>query len=102
MGRYYYSKKEEADSLKKIQMWWLKKHGYIEKGCWKSGGIKWTNGWTGKESNIIFYINIDINNNDNYDLTNDTFNNYPLPPSPSGGYFNFRSYYSIVLWWKLL
>lgn len=58
MGRYYYSKKEEADSLKKIQMWWLKKNKYLEKGCWKAGGIKWTNSWSGKESNISFYISL--------------------------------------------
>lgn len=57
MGRYYYSKKDEADSLKKIQVWWLKKYGYLKSG-WQAGGIKWTNGWTGKESNISFYINI--------------------------------------------
>ncbi|KKR34707.1 MAG: hypothetical protein UT67_C0008G0001, partial [Candidatus Magasanikbacteria bacterium GW2011_GWA2_40_10] len=42
---------------------------------------------------VIFPYEDKLNNNDNYDLTNDTFNNYPLPPSPSGGYFNFRSYY---------
>ena len=57
MGRYYYSKREEADGLKKIQMWWLKKYGYLQ-GGWRAGGIKWTNGSTGKESNISFYINI--------------------------------------------
>lgn len=63
MGRYYYSKKEEADGLKKIQMWWLKKYGYLQ-GGWKAGGIKWTNSWTGKETNINFYIN--ISEADNY------------------------------------
>lgn len=57
MGRYYYSKKEEADGLKKIQIWWLKKYGYLQ-GGWKAGGIKWTNGWTGRETSINFYINI--------------------------------------------
>src|SRR3989338_494157 len=106
MGRYYYSKKEEADSLKKIQMWWLKKHGYIEKGCWKSGGIKWTNGWTGKESNIIFYINIDINNNDNYlqlvySSTTDSIKedlDYKIPLTSTPCYFGGVRYWFICPW----
>lgn len=51
MGRYYYSKKEEADGLKKIQFWFLKKHGYF-KGGYVSGTIKWTSGWTGAESSV--------------------------------------------------
>lgn len=51
MGRYYYSKKTEADSLKKIQNWWLKKHGYFDN--WgRSGSIKWTNSHTGQESSV--------------------------------------------------
>lgn len=40
MGRYYWSKKEEADSLKKIEIWWLKKEGFL-KG-WRSSTMKWS------------------------------------------------------------
>lgn len=54
MGRYYWSKKEEADSLKKIEIWWLKRNGYLQPGCWQSGGIKWTHGWSDKESSVSF------------------------------------------------
>lgn len=49
MGRYYYDQRQEADSLKKIQTWFLKKHGYFE-GGWKSGTITWTNNWGDKSS----------------------------------------------------
>jgi len=58
MGRYYWSKKEEADNLHKVEIWWLKKYGYLEKHCWKSGGIKWTNNWSGKESSIGFNVSL--------------------------------------------
>lgn len=51
MGRYSYSGRQEADSLKKIQIWWLNKNGYLVSG-WISGTIKWTNGWTGKETSV--------------------------------------------------
>jgi hypothetical protein len=53
MGRYYWSKKEEADDLKKVETWWLKKHGYLvsELYC-KSGGIEWTYGWSGDKHSI--------------------------------------------------
>lgn len=55
MGRYYFFKKEEADELKKVEIWRLKKHGYLEKGLWKSGEIKWANRWTGNKSSVGFY-----------------------------------------------
>ncbi|MEK7131274.1 MAG: hypothetical protein AAB797_00880 [Patescibacteria group bacterium] len=42
---------------------------------------------------IIFPYEDKVGNNDGYDLAADTFNNTAIPPSPSGGYFNFRSYY---------
>ncbi len=51
MGRYYYSKKEEADSLKKIQTWFLKKHGYFSSG-YRSGTITWTSNWSDNKSSI--------------------------------------------------
>ncbi len=57
MGRYYWDKKQEADSLKKVQIWWLKKYGYLDGGM-RSGGIKWTNSWSDKESSIGFLVNI--------------------------------------------
>jgi len=54
MGRYYWSKKTESDSLKKIQNWWLKKHGYLED--WgRLGIIKWINSFSGTESSVVIF-----------------------------------------------
>ena len=50
MGRYYWSKKAEADSLNKIHIWWLKKQGYLN--GWSSGTIKWTHSFSGTESSV--------------------------------------------------
>ena len=56
MGRWYYNKKEEADDLKKIEVWWLKKYGYLEPDIWhKAGGISWTFGWSGNKHSVGFY-----------------------------------------------
>ena len=48
MGRWSYSNKTEADHLEKVEMWWLKKYGYLN--GWKSGGIEWTIGSGDKHS----------------------------------------------------
>ena len=42
---------------------------------------------------VIFPYEDKEGNNDGYNLALDTFNNTAIPPSPSGRYFNFRSYY---------
>jgi hypothetical protein len=42
---------------------------------------------------IIFPYEDKEGNNDGYDLGLNIFNNTPILPSPSGRYFNFRSYY---------
>lgn len=41
MGRYYWSNKQEADSLKQVSVWFLRKHGYLNHG-WKSGTVTWS------------------------------------------------------------
>lgn len=50
MGRWSYSNKEEADNLKKVEIWWLKKYGYLS--GWKYGGIEWKNSWSDTKSSI--------------------------------------------------
>ena len=50
MGRWSYSNKTEADYLKKIEIWWLKKYGYLD--GWKYGGVTWTYPLSGAESSI--------------------------------------------------
>lgn len=42
---------------------------------------------------IIFPYEDKLNNNDQYDLSLDTFNGFTIPSSQAGGYFNFRTYY---------
>ena len=42
---------------------------------------------------IIFPYEDKIGNNDGFDLALNAFNNTAIPASPSGGYFNFRTYY---------
>jgi hypothetical protein len=42
---------------------------------------------------IIFPYEDKLGNNDGFSLVSSTFNNTAIPPSPAGGYFNFRTYY---------
>lgn len=102
MGRYYYTKKEEVDYLKKIQIWWLKKNNYLEEGWWKSGGIKWTNSWTGQETNIGF--NVSLLENDQYIQFNYTRTNndgekenfaYKMPLTSTPCFFGGKRYWFI-------
>ena len=50
MGRWSFSSKEEVDYLKKVEIWWLKKHGYLN--GWKYGGMEWKSGFSDKKSSI--------------------------------------------------
>lgn len=61
MGRWSYSNKTEADNLKKIEIWWLKKFGYLN--GWKSGGVEWTSGWSGDKSSIGITVSTMANEN---------------------------------------
>lgn len=56
MGRYSYSSKDRADSLKKIEMPWLKKHGYVYNNySFERSSIKWTY-QDGRENSISFEV----------------------------------------------
>lgn len=50
MGRWSYSNRIEADCLKRVQIWWLKKYGYLD--GWKSGSIVWTSGYDESKSSV--------------------------------------------------
>ncbi len=41
MGRYYWSKRQEADGLKQVSVSFLQKHGYLENG-FRSGNVTWS------------------------------------------------------------
>lgn len=60
MGRWSFSSKQTADGLKKVDIRWLKKQGFL---CgFKSGIITWTNSWTGNKSSA----GISVSTMDNY------------------------------------
>lgn len=50
--------KQEADSLKKISIYWLKQQKLLEKDCWLSRSIVWTHGFTGNKSSITIYTSL--------------------------------------------
>ena len=62
MGRYYWSKKEEADGLKQVSVSFLRKHGYFSNG-WHSGAITWS--WNGEKTGSIS-VQSSINENEQY------------------------------------
>ena len=105
MGRWSYSSRQEADSLKKIQIWWLKKYGYLDNG-WKSGMIKWTNNWSGKETSVSIQVN--IFENDNYVQLFYTRTNsndekkdfdYKIPLITTPCYFGGQRFWFICPWY---
>ena len=54
MGRHAGTGKDKADDCNDIDVFWLRQHGYF---CGlKSGGIKWTNGWSRRESSVSFSV----------------------------------------------
>ena len=48
--------KTEADNLKKIQISFLKKHGYLKKDSWKYGQINWSNKWSDNKSSVSINV----------------------------------------------
>jgi hypothetical protein len=49
--------KVTAELTDSISVFWLKEHGYLEKGCVvKSGGITWTYAWNDYKSSISFSV----------------------------------------------
>ena len=104
MGRYYWSKKEEADSLKKIQIWWLKKQSYLN--GWASGTIKWTYGFSGNESSVG--IEISTYSDESYlrihytqtgqDGSKQDFD-YKIPLTTTSCYFGGKRYWFICPWY---
>jgi len=101
MGRYYWSKKQEVDYLIKIQVWWLKKYGYLD--GWSRGTIKWTDGFSKTESSIGIEVSLLVDSMClNYTQTGDdgvqeNFNyNIPLTTTPC--HFGGRRYWFVCPW----
>lgn len=98
--------RSEADSLKKIQTWWLKKHGYLDEDCWKSGGIKWTNGWSDTESSVSILVDTyheDQHLRITYTKTDQEGNkkdfDYKIPLTSTPCYYGGKRYWFICPWY---
>jgi hypothetical protein len=105
MSRYYFNKKEEADGLKRIQTWWLKKNGYLSSG-FHYGGIKWTNPWSGKEPSISFTTSIECGDDHvrlYYTQTDAEGNkqdlDYKIPLTTTPCYFGGKRYWFTCPWY---
>lgn len=102
MGRYYWSKKKEADGLKQVSISFLKKHGYFNQG-WHSGIITWSRygeetGSIGVQSFIDFedaqyvrFIYIQMDNNTGKKRHFD----YKIPLTTTSCYFGGKRYWFI-------
>jgi hypothetical protein len=62
MSYWHYSSKQEADQLKKIEVFFFKKRGYLDKGC-KSGNITWSR--NGEETGSVSFVT-NITDSDKY------------------------------------
>ena len=104
MGRYYWKKKEEADCLKNVSVFFLNKHGYLKPG-WHSGDIIWSKGGekTGgiTVKSFIFepekYINFIYSQTDRSTGEKKDFD-YKIPLVTTPCYFGGKRYWFICPW----
>ena len=105
MGRYYYDKKTETDDCLDIDIFWLKKHGYLRASKW--GGIKWVNGWG---ENSIGIQSCPIGEDDSYirfyyavtdrDTREKEELDYKIPLTTTPCNFGYWRYWFICPWHK--
>jgi hypothetical protein len=106
MGRWSGSGKSEADSLKKVETSFLRKHGYF---CgWKSGTITWTHGWSDEKSSVGIevctmndenYLRIHYTQTDHYSEEKKDFD-YRIPLTSTPCWFGGKRYWFICPWYK--
>ncbi len=105
MGRYYWSKKEEADGLKQVSVSFLRKHGYFGNG-WHSGTITWSrNGektgnisvqsFIGEYEQYVRFIYTQTNNNTGEKNDFD----YKIPITTTPCYFGGKRYWFTCPWY---
>jgi hypothetical protein len=106
MGRWYTSKKQESDSLKKIEISWLKENDYLV--GWRSGSIQWTNRWSNTESTISLTVSM-LSDHDMYAHfsysqieANDEKKNfdYKIPITSTACHFGGKRYWFICTLYK--
>lgn len=107
MGRYYSSKKTEADGCIKIQIWWLKKNGYLEPSLWHSGGIQWENGFSEKTSSVSIevslsgeniYLRVYYTQTDRFTGEKKDFD-YKIPLTSTPCFFGGKRYWFVCPWY---
>ena len=105
MGRYYSSKKEEADCLKQVGVSFFRKHGYFAEG-WHSGTITFSrNGektgsisiqsFVGDGEQYVKFIYTQTNNNTGEKNDFD----YKIPLTTTSCYFGGKRYWFICPWY---
>ena len=104
MGRYYWSKKTEADGLKKVSTSFLRKNGYLNLG-WKTGTVTWSNrGEKMGNISIESYVRDDPHLVFRYSITNreteeKTNYCYSVPLATTPCYFGGKRYWFICPWY---
>jgi hypothetical protein len=107
MGRYYWDKKEEADHLKKIEIWTLNKWGYLDTK-FRSGKITWTHNYSGDESSVGIqtvicdekqYIRIHYTQTD-HDTEEKRNFDYKIPLVTTPCYFGGTRFWFQCPWYK--
>lgn len=105
MGRWSYSSRQEADGLKKIQLWRIKKYGFLS-GWGNAGTIKWTHSFSGSESSVGIqtlvhgeeqYLKIYYTQTDSDDTKRDFDYKIPLTTTPC--YFGGKRYWFVCPWY---
>lgn len=105
MGRWSYSNKTEADSLKKISIVFLKEHGYLSGWC--SGTMTWSrNGEKTGSINIQSeisesqqYLRITYTQTDNDTSEKNDFD-YKIPLTTTLCHYGGKRYWFICPWYK--
>lgn len=104
MGRWSYSGRQEADSLKQVRSAFLKKHGYFSSD-WKYGKLTWS--WNGEPAGNISiqsflsdyeqYIKLIYTRTDRDTQEKKDFD-YKIPLNTTPCYFGGKRYWFICPW----
>lgn len=104
MGRYYYSKKDTADSLRKISVKKLKEWDYFS--GWKTGSLTWTSSWDQSKNSVsvtvstpesylrIWYTQTDRSTDEKKDF------DYKIPLVTTSCNYGGQRYWFICPWYK--
>lgn len=105
MGRWSYSSRQEADGLKQVNVSFLKKHGYFNRG-WESGTLTWS--WNGEQTGNISiqsslddheqYVRFIYTRTDRHTEEKKDFD-YKIPLTTTPCYFGGKRYWFVCPWY---